>query len=193
MRIDEKRLDATDADHRPVAAEVALASGARLKVSAIMLYEKGSVERVLDLRVSAFSILNADPAFLPALEDWAITPALLVGAVNRGVSAKKAREAEELLRESETLAAEAHAGGRFFKIAEISGLESPHPHRWSCAETVIALQRKGILGREVEEETEQAWIHSGEAFVTVKDENGIRRDLRWTHVEQYRLVYTDNQ
>ncbi|MGH8245160.1 MAG: hypothetical protein ACREUU_01865 [Gammaproteobacteria bacterium] len=193
MRIDEKRLDSADTGGPPIAAEVALASGSRLRVAAVMLYEKASVERALDLRVSAFSILNADPASLPALEEWAITPALLVGAVNRGVSAKKADEAEDLLRESETLAAEARAAGRFFEVAKISGLESPHPHHWSCAETLVVLQRKGILGREVEEETEQVWIHSGEAFVTVQDDNGDRHDLRWTHVEQYRLLYADDQ
>ena len=194
MRIDEKRLDlgpAVDDASHAVAASVTLTSGSQLEFSAIMLYPAATVETMLELRVNAFALLEASPASLPALDEWAVTPALLVNAVNRGVSARKAAEAEDLLRRSDALAEECRSEGRFFDIAEIDGLDSPHPHHWVSAETVVEVQRKGLLGREIEQESEDRWIHNGEPFIAVRDAQGRRHDLRWAAVEQYRLIDAD--
>lgn len=192
MKIEDKKLSLADAaGRRPAAAEVAFASGVRLKIAAVMLYEKSAVENMLDLRVRACALLQVDPAVLPALEDWAITPAVLVSALDRGVPARKADEAEGLLCQAEKVAEETRGEGRFFRITEIHGMDNPYPHLWRHVESVIEQRTaRGLFGsRDVEEEIEQQWIHSGELFVTVKDEHGTRRDVRWSGVEQYRLVY----
>jgi hypothetical protein len=192
-RIDEKRIDGVDTvpgpERHAEAVELVLASGAELRVARILLFDRASVERLLDLRVAAFALLQADPAGLPGQEDWAVTPALLVNAVNRHVSPKKADEAERLLAESESLAVELRAQGRDFPVGNIAGIEQPHPHLWLYAEPVVGTRREGLLlRREVPVEEERQWIHNGDAFVTVVDSDGQRRDVRWSTVEQYRIV-----
>ena len=37
-------------------------------------------------------------------------------------------------------------------------------------------------------EEEREWIHNGDPFVTIKDSHGQRRDVRWSAVEQYRVI-----
>lgn len=192
-RIDEKRLDSGVTGpapaHRVVGLELGLLSGAQLHAAEILLYDRVAVERLLDLRVSAFALLQADPAGLPGLEDWAVTPSLLINAVNRHVSPKKADEAERLLSEAESLAVELRAEGRMFPIGEIAGVEAPHPHLWFHIESVLGTRTEGLLlTREVEVEEERQWIHNGDAFVTILDEHGVRRDVRWSAVEQYRVI-----
>lgn len=194
-RIDEKRLDAGEPGperrQRLLALELGLVSGTQLSASEIVLYDRASVERLLDLRVSAFALLQADPSSLPGQGDWAVTPALLINAVNRHVSPKKAAEAERLLSEAESLAVELRAEGRMFPVAEISGIEAPHPHLWLCIESVIGHRTEGLLRtRKVEVEEEHQWIHNGDPFVTILDGHGVRRDVRWSAVEQYRVVDT---
>lgn len=198
-RIDEKRLDLDAAApatapapapaRRIVAIELGFASGAQLEVSEIQLYDRVMVERLLDLRVSAFTLLQADPASLPGQEDWALTPALLINAVNRHVSPKKAEEAERLLGEAEGLAVELRAEGRMFPPGDIAGIETPHPHLWFCVESVREHRTEGLLRRrQVEVEEERQWIHNGDPFVTITDGQGQRRDVRWSAVEMYRVI-----
>ena len=117
-----------------------------------------------------------------------MTPALLVNAINRRVSPRKAAEAQELLREAATRAAALARGGRFFPVPRVQGLEQPSPHLWSYTESVFERRSRGLLGRDVAEEVRQEWIHSGEPFVTVADEQETERDVRWSAVEQYRLI-----
>jgi len=194
-RIDEKRLDLDATQPAPVPArralglELGFTSGAQLQATEILLYDRVAVERLLDLRVSAFALLKADPASLPGLEDWAVTPALLINAVNRHVSPKKADEAEQLLSEAESLAVELRAEGRTFAVGEISGIEAPHPHLWFCVQSVPGTRTEGLLlRREVDVEEERLWIHNGDPFVTILDAHGVRRDVRWSAVEQYRVM-----
>ncbi len=194
-RIDEKRLDLNATQPAASSArgvqrlELGLTSGAQLQAAEILLYDRVTVERLLDLRVSAFALLKADPASLPGLEDWAVTPALLINAVNRHVSPKKAHEAERLLSEAESLAVELRAEGRMCPVGEIMGVETPHPHLWLCVESVVGRRTEGLLRtREVEVEEERQWIHNGDPFVTLLDDHGMRRDVRWSAVEQYRVV-----
>ncbi len=194
-RIDEKRLypDVVQAppmpERRIVGLELGLASGSQLQVAEILLYDRTAVERLLDLRVSAFALLQADASSLPGLEDWAVTPALLINAVNRHVSPKKADEAERLLSEAESLAVDLRAEGRLFLVSEIAGIESPHPHLWFCVESVLGTRSEGLLmRRDVQVEEEREWIHNGDPFVTIKDSHGQRRDVRWSAVEQYRVI-----
>ncbi len=193
-RIDEKRLDLDET--QPVASarrvqrlELGFVSGEQMQAAEILLYDRVAVERLLDLRVSAFALLQADPASLPGLEDWAVTPALLINAVNRHVSPKKADEAERLLSEAESLAVELRAEGRMFPVGEIVGVETPHPHLWLCVQSVIGHRTEGLLrSREVEVEEERQWIHNGDPFVTLQDDHGVRHDVRWSAVERYRVI-----
>jgi hypothetical protein len=191
MRIDEKRLDIERPDTRPVVVDVSLISGSRIKAVAVRLYERAMVEQVLDLRVNAFTLLQADAAALLTQDDWAVTPDVLVNAVHRRVSPKKAERAESLLREAETLAGRMRDDGRFVRTTDIRSIDCPYPHLWFYSENVIERHDRGLFGGEVEEEVERQWIHSGGPFVTVRDEQGIHRDLRWSSVEQYRLVYAE--
>jgi hypothetical protein len=194
-RIDEKRLDldatqpASVSTRRVQRLELGFISGAQMHAAEILLYDRVAVERLLDLRVSAFALLKADPASLPGLEDWAVTPTLLINAVNRHVSPKKADEAERLLSEAENLAVELRSEGRMFAVGEISGVESTHPHLWFCVESVLGTRTEGLLlRREVDVEEERLWIHNGDPFVTLLDDHGVRRDVRWSAVEQYRVI-----
>ena len=192
-RIDEKRLDAgevgPESGRRATGLELGLVSGTRINVGAIQLYDRVAVEHLLDLRVSAFALLQATPSTLPGLEDWAVTPALLINAVHRHVSPKKADAAERLLSEAESLAVELHSEGRMFPVREISGVESPHPHLWFHVESVLGTRIEGLLlTRKVEVEEERQWIHNGDPFVTILDDHGARRDVRWSAVEQYRVI-----
>lgn len=198
-RIDEKRLDLDAAppgrtpaampERRIVGVELMLASGAQVQAIQIMLFDRITVERLLDLRVSAFALLQADPDSLPGQEDWALTPALLINAVNRHVSPKKAAEAERLLGEAESLAVELRAEGRMFPVGDITGIETPHPHLWFCVESVLGHRTEGLLRqRQVEVEEERQWIHHGDPFVTLLDGQGLRRDVRWSAVESHRVI-----
>lgn len=200
-RIDEKRLDLDGVDRaagaataptpapRIVGMELGLASGVQVHATAVLLYDRALVERLLDLRVSAFALLQADPSSLPGQEDWALTPALLINAVNRHVSPKKAEEAERLLDEAESLAADMRAGGLMFPVGDISGIGTPHPHLWFCVEAVREQRTEGLLRRrQVEVEEERQWIHDGDPFVTITDGNGQRRDVRWSAVETHRII-----
>lgn len=202
-RIDEKRLDLDATGPAAVAApvpsrhvvgiELGLASGTQFQASAVMLYDRVMVERLLDLRVSAFALLQADPGSLPGQEDWALTPALLINAVNRHVSPKKADEAERLLGEAEELAVEMRAEGRMFPVGEISGIEAPHPHLWFRVESVMGRRTEGLLRqRQVDVAEERQWIHSGDPFVTITDVQGLRRDVRWSAVESHRVIGATN-
>ena len=198
-RIDEKRLDldstqpAATSARRIQRLELGFMSGVQMQAAEILLYDRVAVEHLLDLRVSAFALLKADPSSLPALEDWAVTPALLINAVNRHVSPKKADEAERLLSEAETLAVEMRTEGRMFPVWEIIGVETPHPHLWFCVESVPGTRTEGLLlRREVDVEEERQWIHNGDPFVTLLDDHGVRRDVRWSAVEQYRVVDADS-
>jgi hypothetical protein len=194
-RIDVKRLDlhtdeAVPAPARRIAGiEIGLVSGAVIQAAEFVLYDRGAVQRLLDLRVSAFALLEADAASLPGHEDWALTPALLINAVHRRVSPKKAGEAERLLGEAEALAVELRAEGRPFAAGDIAGIETPHPHLWLCVESVRGRRTEGLLRtREVEVEEERQWIHNGDPFVAVTDGQGRRHDVRWSCVEQYRIL-----
>src|SRR5690606_2641908 len=101
---------------------------------------------------------------------------------------RRAQEAQELLQEAAAKASALARDGRLFAVSSILGLEHPYPHLWSYVETVFERRNRGFLGRDVAEEVRHEWIHNGEAFVTVADEDGGERNIRWSAVEQYRLV-----
>jgi hypothetical protein len=190
MRIYEKRfdLDFSAPESRPQLIELQLASGAAVRIAAIKLYDRKAVEHLAEIRMAAFALLSGEAGLLPARDDWAVTPALLVNAINRRVSPRKAQEAQELLQEAADQASALARDGRMFPVPSIRGLEHPHPHLWSYAESVFERRNRGFLGRDVAEEVRQEWIHSGEPFVTVADEGGGERNIRWSAVEQYRLI-----
>ena len=109
--------------------------------------------------------------------------------MNRHVAPKKADAAERLLSEAESLVVELRAEGRKFPVGEVAGVEAPHPHLWFCVESVLGTRTEGLLlTRKVEVEEEREWIHNGDPFVTIFDGHGMRRDVRWSAVEQYRVI-----
>src|SRR5690606_17185950 len=95
MRIYEKRfdLDLSAPESRPQFIELQLASGSAVRVAAIKLYDRRAVEELAEMRVAAFALLTDDAGALPAREDWAVTPAVLVNAINRRIPPRRAQEA----------------------------------------------------------------------------------------------------
>ena len=169
--------------------EIRLNSGLELKVKAMRLYDEYSLSHCNAQKTKAMKLLRGVSTGIGAIGDvgWVLAASAVVGALEGALSAGASSEGVSLLTEALEMEKRIRDKGAFKPIKSILQIENPIPGLWRVPfNRDVQVQVTGFLGPKMENRTvPSAYIHNGDEFIVVRNEDDSVCAIRWSSVERY--------
>jgi hypothetical protein len=170
---------------------VRLTSGLELKIKSIRLYDEVVLSEINSKRDQVLKSFQGVSTGLGSIGSigWVLATSVVIGAVEGALSAAAASSGTNLLAEVIRMEQKLRSEGVFIPVGNIENIEMPMPGLWRVPYIREVRICTGVnFWSEKQYENRQvsfAFIHSGDEFVFVRDEDDSIHSIRWSAVEHY--------
>jgi hypothetical protein len=170
---------------------IRLTSGMELKIKSIRLYDEVALSEINAKRDQVLKSFQGVSTGLGSIGSigWVLATSVVIGAVEGALSAAAASSGTNLLLEVIRMEQKLRNEGVFIPVGNIENIEIPMPGLWRVPYKREVRICTGVnFWSEKQYENRQvtfAFIHSGDEFIFVRDEDDSIHSIRWSAIEHY--------
>jgi hypothetical protein len=187
--------------------ELTLYCGRRVRVAEIMMFNAERLGQLVVMRQRANEKMGGVSTGLGfwGSPGWVIGGVIALGALEHWLSGKAAKEGLQILEQAQQLYYSIKSDGQYFSIIEVNNSHMPNPELWTVSRAVkkefklgtmrfkerrLTITQHNISMMErwrgkTERSIDTSWIHNGDPFIYVKEDNGVSCAIRWDAVSHF--------